>query len=82
MNHNLIPSFIMREAGVVVNDVPKIHCEKPYIEDHSILFKDANLRIPLKLDGVFSYFESTTPSQQDLDEVDPENVLFLTPKGK
>ena len=25
MNHNLIPPFIMREAGIIVNDVPKIH---------------------------------------------------------
>ena len=26
MKHNLIPPFIMREAGLVVNDVPRIHC--------------------------------------------------------
>ena len=25
MNHNLIPPFILREAGLIVNDVPKIH---------------------------------------------------------
>jgi hypothetical protein len=24
MQHNLIPPFIMREAGLVVNDVPKM----------------------------------------------------------
>ena len=66
MDHNLIPPFIMREAGVVVNDVPKIHCDPPRNDDHCIIFKDANLRIPLKLDGVFSYFESTTPTQQEL----------------
>ena len=26
MDHNLIPPFIMREGGLVVNDVPRIHC--------------------------------------------------------
>ena len=25
MEHNLVPPFILREAGLVVNDVPKIH---------------------------------------------------------
>ena len=25
MEHNLIPPFIMREAGLVINDVPRIH---------------------------------------------------------
>ena len=29
MNNNLIPPFIMREAGVIVNDVPKIHVTRP-----------------------------------------------------
>ena len=25
MNHNLVPPFIMREAGLIVNDIPRIH---------------------------------------------------------
>ena len=28
MTHNLIPPFVMREAGVCVNDVPKKHSKK------------------------------------------------------
>ena len=28
MHHNLIPPFIMREGGVIVNDIPKMHCSK------------------------------------------------------
>ena len=34
MNHHLIPPFIMREGGVVVNDVIKMHCTDPKINDH------------------------------------------------
>ena len=26
MGHNLIPPFVLREAGFIVNDVPRIHC--------------------------------------------------------
>ena len=37
--NNLIPPFLMREAGIVVNDVPKMHVDAPQIEDHSLFFK-------------------------------------------
>ena len=38
MEHNLIPPFIMREAGVMVSTTPKIHVQDPSVEDHSIFF--------------------------------------------
>ena len=57
LQNNLIPPFIMREGGVTVNDVPKIHVENPSVENHSIAFPDeADLRIPLYLSGIFSFF--------------------------
>ena len=62
MPHNLIPPFIMREAGITVNDVPRIHTDPEELssETHCIAAKaksnGVNLKIPLKLDGVFSYF--------------------------
>ena len=34
MEHNLIPPFILREAGLVLHDTPKIHCNIPSSEDH------------------------------------------------
>ena len=57
MQHNLIPPFIMREAGIEVNDVPRIHIWDELIcESHSIMIPQVDLRIPLRLRGVFSYF--------------------------
>ena len=62
METNLIPPFIMREAGLVVNDVPRIHTRVTDITNntHCILAeKEANgadLKIPLRLDGIFSSF--------------------------
>ena len=66
MEHNLIPPFIMRVGGVIVNDVPKIHCKDPTIDDHCIKFPNCELRIPLQLIGTFSYFHSRMPTVQEL----------------
>ena len=47
MKNNLIPPFVMREAGIRVNDTPKIQTLDPTEEDHSIYFPDNDFRIPL-----------------------------------
>ena len=39
MEHNLIPPFILREAGLLLNDTPKIHCNVSSAEDHSMFDK-------------------------------------------
>ena len=79
MDHNLIPPFIVREAGIDIRCAPKIQVENPQEEDHSIYFREENLRIPLKLHGIFSYFPSSKPSEELLNEC--ERVLLLTPDG-
>lgn len=75
-NANLIPPFIMCEAGLIVNDTPKIHCDSPTVEDHSIYFPDANFCIPLQLNGIFSYFHTRNLSN---DKVMNCDKLFITP---
>ena len=77
MSNNLIPPFIMREAGIEINERPKIHSENPGVEDHSIYFADSDFRITLTLDGVFSGFPSSKPSESTLREC--EQVYLLTP---
>ena len=69
----------MREAGIDVRDVPKIHVDKPQVENPSLYFPDEKVRIMLSLDGIFSYFPTSKPSVKDLEEC--ENVLSLTPSG-
>ena len=64
MDHNLIPPFIMRAGGVIVNDIPKIHCECPEVDDHFISFDHSDLRILLQLNGVFSYFHTRVPTER------------------
>ena len=76
LSDNLIPPFILSEAGVKVDTIPKIHSKDPTIDNHSLYFADADLRIPLKLNGIFSYFHSRAPNNDEIRGLDP---LFLTP---
>ena len=78
MTHNLLPPFMLREAGIQINEVPKIHVTSPTEEHHAITFQETNFRIPLTLHGTFSYFPTSKPSTQELEE--PEDVYVLTSK--
>jgi hypothetical protein len=40
LDHNLLPPFMMREAGVIVKDTPKIQMDDPSEEDHAITFPE------------------------------------------
>ena len=75
--HNLLPPFMLREAGIIINEVPKIHVTSPTEEHHAITFQETNFQIPLSLHGTFSYFPTSKPSIQELEE--PEDVYVLTP---
>ena len=77
LNHNLIPPFILREAGIKVKDVPKIQVDNPRVEDHSLYIDELDLRVPLKLNGIFSFFHTRKPTHKDL--ISCEN-MFLTPE--
>ena len=77
MTCNLIPPFIMREQGITVNEVPKIHVDDPSSDDHVIKFDDS-FRIPLSLHGTFSYFMTRKPTLDDLQT--SELVYLLTPE--
>jgi hypothetical protein len=79
MDNNLLPPFIAREAGITVNDVPKIHVQEPTANNHVIMSQDGELHIPLALWGVFSYFPTSAPSERTVAECD--NVVLLTPEG-
>ena len=78
MTHNLLPPFMLREAGITINEVPKIHVTSPTEEHHAIIFQETNFRIPLSLHGTFSYFPTSKPTIQELEE--PDNAYVLTPK--
>ena len=77
MDHGLIPPFMLREAGIEVNERAKIHTADPTTKDHAMVFPETGLTIPLSLNGVFSYFPTTKPTQLMLSK--PPDVYMLTP---
>jgi hypothetical protein len=81
MSHHLIPPFVMREAGAVVNDTAKIHIKKPTTRDHAICFDLVELQIPLCLSGIFSYFPCRTPTLTELTNAEDGCILLATPDG-
>jgi hypothetical protein len=77
MKNNLLPPFVMREAGLKVYDIPKIQVTEPSIEDHSLSFPETGFRVPLSLWGMFSYFSTTKPTATLMMET--EDIYLLTP---
>ena len=77
LKNNLVPPFVMREAGIKVYDTPKIQLDEPTIEDHSICFPETEFRIPLSLWGMFSYFPTSKPTALQMQEA--EDIYLLTP---
>ena len=56
MKNNLLPPFMLSEAGITVNDKAKIHLSDSSMDNHAIVFPETGFRIHLSLWGVFSYF--------------------------
>ena len=84
MEHHLIPPFILREAGYIVNDVPCIHTRESDISDdtHCIKIPDGEertLRIPLDLHGVFSYFTTWVPTKEIVGTIPGDRTHIMTP---
>ena len=68
----------MREAGLQVDEIPKLHVTEPTQEHHSVYDSETKLRIHLKLNGVFSYFWCIKLTHDEIDKWEEHNVVFLT----
>ena len=81
MKHNLLPPFMLREAGFAVSEVPKIQVDDPTVDDHAIRHPETGLRIPLSLWGIFSYFPTRKPKVSELQKSEEvEGIYILTPE--
>ena len=84
MEHNLVPPFMMRLAGVDVDECPKFMCRRPTIKNHAIYFHgdkwdQEDLRIPLQLHGTISYFPSRIPHRRELDDCQSYDITPNSP---
>jgi hypothetical protein len=55
MGHNLIPPFLIRKAGLALDETPKFQLDTPMINNHAIIDDVTGMRFHLKLNGIFSY---------------------------
>ena len=82
MGHNLIPPFILREAGLWVDETPKFQlADKATIDNHCIHDPETGLRIHLQLNGIFSYFPTRPLTVDEQYHWDNYPVIFITPDG-
>ena len=83
MDNNLVPPFMMRLAGIEVNECPKFLSEFPTIKNHAILFREENIRIPLQLKNTISYIPTRVPTKDELLLMGTPDikVMFLTPNS-
>ena len=77
MDNNLILPFMLNEAGIQVNDKPRIHTDDPMEDDHAIIFLETKFCILLSLWGISSYFHSIKTSPHILQN--KQDVYILTP---
>ena len=63
---NLLPPFIVREAGIQLDECPKFQTSNPTVDSHSMYISNQNLRIPFKLINKFLYFETRKPTGHEL----------------
>ena len=79
LEHNLLCPMQLRHHGIIVTDRPKHVTRKPTVDDHCIQCpEDADLRIPLELYGVTSYFPSRKPSIEDIALFEQDGGIYLT----
>ena len=79
MTNHLIPPFVMREAGLIIDEVPKRQALKPDVDNHAIQHAESGLFIHLKLNGVFSYFDCRRISDDEMRDWSGCNVVHASP---
>ena len=80
MPNNLIPPFLMRLAGIEVDECPKFLSPNPTERNHSIFFRDENIRIALKLNGTISTIVTRSPTENEIELVGTIDT-HLTPNN-
>ena len=80
-DHNLIPPFLIREAGLLLDETPKHQLEHPTIDNHAIVDPVTGMRIHLSLNEIVSYFRTRRLTSEEIDNWDNYPIVFITPDG-
>ena len=82
MSNNPIPIFILRESGLIVNEIPKIHAKVPTKEHHCIYDANFVIRIPLFFTGMFTYLKTRSPTSYKIENCREYDVTYLSSDAK
>jgi hypothetical protein len=81
MDHNLIPPFLTRLAGLQVDETPKHQLALPTVDNHAIYDSETGMRIHLKLNGIFYYFTTQALTLDKVENWDTFPIVFITLDG-
>jgi len=81
LEHNLLSPFQCQLQGVGINECPRI-LEGDAVSDHShsILFPNDELKIPLRLNGIVSYFSSWRPTKAEFNQCHHPELTAAEPE--
>ena len=77
MKHNLLSPFIMRLAGLELNEQPKFMTRNPTTKHHSVSFNENDIRLPLAIKCILSFLLNRKPTQEEYLKI--RTRLELTP---
>ena len=63
---NLIAPFIMRLAGITVNEEPKFMVTNPTIHQYSVHIPEKDVIFPLVITGIISYLPTRMPTEDEV----------------
>ncbi len=81
MDHNLTPPFLIRLAGLQVDETPKHQMALPTVNNHAIYDSETGMSIHLKLNGIFSYFPTQALTLEEVKNWDTFPIVFITLDG-
>jgi hypothetical protein len=81
MDHNLISSFLIQEAGLQVDETSKHQCALPTIDNHVIYDLETVMRIHLALNGIVSYFSTRALTLEEMETWEDYPIVFISPDG-
>ena len=74
---HLIPPFMMRLSDIEVDECPKFLAKNPNIKNHSVYFRQHDLRLPLQIHAIILYLPVRASNETELLEIEIE--LEITP---
>ena len=65
IKHNLLSQFIIRLAGLEVNEQPKFMTRNPTTKHHLVYFKENEIILLLAIKGIVSFLPTRNPNQEE-----------------